>query len=446
VGIEGRRGVEFNVEGIQVRPLGLDNQLVSDSLGQHSFVPGCTAADCAEIFVLEGRISAGGRNLGEHYTINLIVSSNLTAEFDVSFDATPGALTPLSLERINELENQPVGWYPIPTGEFARTGYSNESTWLDSVTEAENGWDTYFPVLADETLRLDWYSAPSVYAPTSATIYRGDSQVATATSDEYDLPLTWGLIDTEDFSISNSGQITANPQLAVGTYTFFIEAKDRWMTADEPFQMTVTVVERSQVGGSENTNLPPTNQTGAGQHLPKPGSKLQADLISKVSRSKLAVGGTAQFSVTGGEPGATRFFESKNTGICSITARGLVTAKSTGVCLISATATAQDPVFAPASAPLTKIAVLGPGLINNAKVTVLKGQVSIKASLLKSLAGKSVKLAIEVKRGGKWVLVPMRSEVLSKSATATFKSFAKPRPGTRVVLLIGGRAVYALTL
>jgi hypothetical protein len=233
--------------------------------------------------------------------------------------------------------------------------------------------------------------------------------------------------------------------MSAGSYTFSIVATDAF-DPGPPTQMTVTVVERSQVGSSENNNPPPTNQTGAVQEPPKPSVKLQPSLISKVSRSKLAVGGTAQFGVTGGEPGAKQFFESKNTRVCSINSRGLVTAKSTGVCLISATATALDPVFAVASAPLAKIVVLGAGLINNAKVTELKGQVSIKASLLKSLAGKSVKLSLQVKRGGKLVLVPMRSEVLSKSATATFKSFKKPRPGTRVVLTIGGRAVYALTL
>ena len=397
---------------------------------------------------MSGAIEINGILVVGGFKIFLIAAPDLEAKFGVTFDATPGALPALDREFIAPRLNQPVGWYTVPVVLDRGPGFENNEGW--AFTDRIGYWESFFPVVAGGTLELGWLWGPLITVPTQVTFQRGDSLVATATAapQDEDEDLSWDLIgpNAEDFDISDSGEITIeNPQLSAGSYTFSVVAEGFWMEGP-PVEMTVTVVERSQVNTSENTNLSPTNQTGAEQHLPKPGSKLQADLISKVSRSKLGIGGTAQFSVTGGEPSATTVFASNNPRICSINARGLVTAKSPGVCLISATATAQDPVFAPASAPLTKIVVLGPGLINNAKVTLLKGQVSIKASLLKSLAGKSVKLAIEVNRGGKLVLVTTQSEVLSKSATATFKSFKKPQPGTRVVLTVGGRAVYALTL
>ena len=451
--IVGPMRVEYDTDSdfsFYVEPLG-GSIMQPTSSGSYVFEPLCDDPACAQIYLMDGDISFGGADLSS-YKIYLIAARDTTAKFSgLKFDATPGALNAVDPERIDTRENQVIGWYPVPVVPDRSADFINYAGWEDTATDGEGYWEAFFPVLADDmTLSLDWGFGPFVSVLPSVTIFRGDSQVATASASFDSAPssVLWALIGTDDFQISDSGEISlVDPQLRAAKYTFSIVAGDNansWV--GPPVQMTVFVVERSQVGNSQNTNLPPTNQTGAGQHLPKPGSKLQADLISKVSRSKLGIGGTAQFGVTGGEPGATRVFASNNPRICSINARGLVTAKSTGVCLISATATAQDPIFAPASAPLTKIVVLGSGLINNAKVTVLKGQVSIKASLLKSLAGKSVKLAIEVKRGGKWVLVPMRREVLSKSATATFKSFAKPRPGTRVVLTIGGRAVYALTL
>jgi hypothetical protein len=110
--------------------------------------PGCTLPErCSMIYqispnlILEDVFSSG-------YRLMLIVTNSPGDTFTVDYDLS-------NQETINE-DVKTVGWYEVPDGNRSRSGYESSFTWANNVGGQTFEWETYFPVIEDETLTLLW--------------------------------------------------------------------------------------------------------------------------------------------------------------------------------------------------------------------------------------------------------------------------------------------------
>jgi hypothetical protein len=109
--------------------------------------PGCLLPErCSMIYqispnlILEEVFSSG-------YALMLIVTNSPSDTFTVDYDLS-------NQETISEeLE---LGWHEVPDGNRSRSGYESSFTWANNVGGQTFEWETYFPVIEDETLTLLW--------------------------------------------------------------------------------------------------------------------------------------------------------------------------------------------------------------------------------------------------------------------------------------------------
>lgn len=432
-------GIEYGTEDFFVEVV--EGPPLSDNYGEYSFTPDCREADCSKIFVISNDIYAAGEPQFE-YSIYLIASPNPTAEFDVTFDATPEGVASAPGDQIAG-ETLMVGWHPVPSVTTAHQGYETENEWIDSVTGG-GYWNSYFPVTQEQTLTLDWWSeGPIVSGQSSVSVVRGDSFVANFTTD-YGNNVDWQLSGSDQFSISNSGRLTASTSLALGTYSLVISAGAEF--TGPPFSLEVTVIQPaaqspapapSPSGGGSSGPVPETIEA-------KPGSKQQPEITARVSVSKLGIGGTTKIILKGGLGDSSKKFTAQTPKVCRVDTSGLVTAKSSGVCTVSVTSIAQDPIYAPANTPPILIQVLPLGKINTASYAEQQGKLVVKASLLSKYRGKVALLALEVLRGDREVRFFVARSVLSNQAIVSFKKFAKPPALLRLGIYVDSKRVFSL--
>jgi hypothetical protein len=458
----------------------------SDEHGEYTFDVGCPdAGGCATLYSLNIDFLGDTAETefsdlyGGTYDIYLIVKPETSDQFAVSYDLGGGSsLTPQVLS---------VGWHPLPHGPFSRQGFITEYGWQETATGAGGWWDNVYPVLSDEVLSLIWASGPIVSAPSSKTMTRGQTTVATATSiwdpwSYWNAPSEWNIFGTTDFTISNSGEISAREGLPSGTYTFSISTTSYDISLSRSFEgprFTITVTVEDQPGNTPDPGQIPSGDSGLGANsggggggggggssappvvpapepnptdkpvevkpAPKPELLQQPAASASVGRSQLGVGATTKVAVRGGLANGAVKYSSTNSKVCSVDSRGSVTAKSVGVCLINTQVLSSNPEYAPATAAPIRISVLGQGLVDSATIKVKDGSVSVVASLLKKYAGKRASL-FEVKQSaGKSALVSRGWVTLDRNAVASFSPFKQGKGAVKVVVMVAGKKVYDLS-
>jgi hypothetical protein len=419
--------------------------LVPDSQGSYSLGTGCHDSGVC-FYYLSYDFHADSVFSTQHpwgtgnFGIYLIVKPAGINPLNVSFDTGGG--TSLSAQSL------PAGWHQ--PSNVTRQGYTRDF-WSDNITGSWGMWESYYPVLADQTLSLHWNSGPIATSFATRTITQGQTAVATATTDEQDV--IWRLVGSSDFSISSNGDITAHANLPAGVYTFDISAQS-WIEGPR-FRMTVTV--EAPAGISSSGHQGSSQNSGGGvtsppqvevKPVPKPEPKAEPlakpSPISSVSRSKLGVGATANVLVKGGLAKSVVKYSTANAKVCSVDSSGSVIAKSVGACLINAQVLSADPDYAPAVVGPIRITVLGQGLVDSATLKVKNGNVTVVASLLKKNAGKRASLFQVRQVAGKSVLISRGWVRLDRNAVATFSSFKQGKTPAKLVVMVDGMKVYEL--
>ena len=437
-------GISYNDDDFDVERI--DGTIIEAEFGEYSFSPNCPEEDLGcSIYSITGAIESGGRVSGE-YLIMLLVTKDADERFDVVFDATPGNQLPL----LNELiapRNLSVGWHAVPQLSGVRPYYETDNEWSRSGSSSRSRefWWSFFPVLSYTELSLDIWTGPEVLnsLSRSVTIIRGQTNVVTLAT-EWTNDFEWRLSGSSYFSVSPDGNITVAVNVPQGNYSLQVQGVS--YIDGPPVQIEVSIVESSSQQFVQEPQIENPSNGDPERNSSTPGSKQQPPSVGFVGKSKLGIGGTTVFIISGGLPDAVEKFTTSTPNICSISKLGLVTAIRSGVCLVSASLIAINPVFAPSYVPEVRITILPQGLINTSTVSESKGRLTINISLLKAYAGKQAKLVMHVRKGSKSVQVPVRTVLLSRTATASFAPVQKSPNQTKYLIYVGGKAVYSFIL
>jgi len=255
------------------------NTIERDLNSDWNFEPKCDAGpDCSEIYVISGIPLTAGSIDQSPITLYILVAPDTEVNSDLTYD--------FGNEAADVVQNLPMGWYKSLDGQYqTRAGYFTEGWWwglgdFGGFVESNE----YFPLVFDLDLSLIWWQDPHISVPISVTISEGDTDVATAECDD-DYDCTWLLEGNTGFEISENGEISANPTLAIGTYTFTVTTVEDELPSVE---MTVNVVAATPT--PTPTPTPTHDNTGvvvgASAKLVVPGFALDsAKLTPKMKRA-----------------------------------------------------------------------------------------------------------------------------------------------------------------
>jgi hypothetical protein len=408
------------------------NSLEQDGESNWNFVPKCDVGpDCSEVYVVSGIPLIAGNLDQAPLTLYILVAPDTNQSFDITYDF--GNDTP------DVTETLPMGWHKSLDGSSeTRAGYTTSGAWLTNSYRWSMWSDSYFPHVAERNYRLHW---AHISVPASVTISEGDTDVATADCDD-DYDCTWVLDGTADFEISEDGDISASPTLAIGTYTFAVTTYEDELPSIE---ITVTVVAASSDPPADDppaddppADDPPTSNPGSQAANPA----LPPALKAWVARPRLGIGETTQIELSGNPANSKPTIESINKLVCSVNSSGLVRARSAGQCLITINSLAAASTSGSLGSISVRIEVLGLGLINSVSHLIKAKHITFRVSLLARYAGKQVTLYQVFAQDSKAKF--LQGKKLDSLARVTISPKGKIPKDAHYAFRVSGRTVYTL--
>jgi hypothetical protein len=404
-----------------------DNTIEKDLNSEWNFEPKCDVGpDCSEVYVVSGIPLIAGNLDQAPLTLYILVAPDTNQSFDITYD--------FGNDKPDFTETLPMGWHKSLDGSSeTRTGYTTSGAWLTNSYRWSMWSDSYFAHVAERNYRLHWLH---ISVPASVTISEGDTVVATADcADDYDC--TWVLDGTADFEISEDGDISASPTLAIGTYTFTLTTVEDYLPAVE---MTVNVIAASSDPPADDppADDPPTSNPGSQAANPV----LPPALKAWVARPRLGIGETTQIELSGNPANSTPTIESINKLVCSVNSSGLVRARSAGQCLITINSLAAASTSGSPATISVKIEVLGLGLINSVSHLIKAEHITFRVSLLARYAGKQVTLYQVFAQDSKVKFLQRKR--LDSLARVSFSHRGKISNNAQYAFRVSGRTVYTL--
>ncbi len=147
IDFRGPLGLTYEPYSVYVEDLSEGELLYLEDFG-FDLSSGCSSPNiCSKIFAIEPDVTLNGFSV-PGYNLLLISTSSTESTFNVNYELLNGQDVPV--------EEKAVGWYQVPSINPTREGYEFSNRWEDSIQGISAEWETYFPVIEDETLTLLW--------------------------------------------------------------------------------------------------------------------------------------------------------------------------------------------------------------------------------------------------------------------------------------------------